>query len=112
MKALTPLKAIRAKCLECCAGNKAEIRGCPLDDCALWSFRFGRNPARKGIGGRAKIDSESCAPNSRCDPETNGRSRDRKSTEDTETQTQAKSQNNREGAKRYSPSVELDGGGS
>ena len=26
---LTPMKAIRAKCLDCCAGSQAEVRLCP-----------------------------------------------------------------------------------
>jgi len=28
-KRLTPMKAIRAKCLDCSAGNAAEVRYCP-----------------------------------------------------------------------------------
>ena len=53
MKTLTPLKAIRAKCLDCCADNKLEVRNCHIDDCTLWPYRFGRNPNRKGIGNKA-----------------------------------------------------------
>jgi hypothetical protein len=55
MKSKTPLKAIRAKCLDCCAGQPSEIRRCVIDDCPLFSYRFGNNPSRKGIGGRACI---------------------------------------------------------
>jgi hypothetical protein len=39
----SPLKAIRAKCLDC-AYTVEEIRHCPCQDCALWPFRFGKNP--------------------------------------------------------------------
>lgn len=40
----TPLRAIRNKCLDCCAGAAAEVRKCVIADCALWAFRMGRNP--------------------------------------------------------------------
>ena len=49
---LTPLKAIRAKCLDCSAWNAQEVRLCPIKTCALWPFRFGKTP--KGL-----IDNES-----------------------------------------------------
>lgn len=45
----TPLKAMRAKCLDC-AGRPKEVRHCPAIDCPLWPFRMGKNPNRKGIG--------------------------------------------------------------
>lgn len=41
---MTPTKAIRAKCLECCCGNVHEVRLCPCSDCPLYPFRFGKNP--------------------------------------------------------------------
>ncbi len=37
-----PVKAIRAKCLDCCCGSQ-----CPCTDCALYPFRFGKNPYRQ-----------------------------------------------------------------
>ena len=46
-RAQNPLKAIRAKCLDCCCGNAAEVRKCVAVDCALWPFRMGTNPFRK-----------------------------------------------------------------
>jgi len=39
-----PLDAIRRKCLDCTAGDMAEIRRCHIRSCALWPFRFGHNP--------------------------------------------------------------------
>jgi len=50
MKKVTPLKAIRAKCLECSAGQPKEVRECVILNCPLFSYRFGTNPKRKGIG--------------------------------------------------------------
>lgn len=49
---LSPLKAIRAKCIDCCCGNQQEVRLCPAEDCPVWPYRMGHNPNRKGIGGR------------------------------------------------------------
>ena len=58
-KHITPLKAIRAHCLDCCCGNMAEVKRCEMNEaeepCKLWEFRMGHNPARKGIGGTKTI---------------------------------------------------------
>lgn len=35
-------KAIRLKCLDCCGGQKPEVRKCPAESCPLWRFRMGR----------------------------------------------------------------------
>jgi hypothetical protein len=40
----SPIKAIRAKCLDCSGGNDAEVRKCVAPGCALWPFRMGVNP--------------------------------------------------------------------
>lgn len=50
-----PLRAIRAKCLDCSGGNRAHVRDCPIEECPIWAYRMGRNPARKGIGGKKKM---------------------------------------------------------
>ena len=47
---MTPLKAIRVKCLDCCCGQAHEVKLCPCSDCSLYPFRFGNNPNRTGIG--------------------------------------------------------------
>lgn len=41
-----PVKAIRAKCLDCCCGSPEEVRQCPCENCALYPFRLGKNPYR------------------------------------------------------------------
>ena len=48
----TPLRAIRAKCLDCCYDSAQEVKLCPAQNCPLWPFRSGHNPARAGIGGK------------------------------------------------------------
>lgn len=41
---MTPIKAIRAKCLECSNGSYKEVRLCPASDCPLYAYRFGHRP--------------------------------------------------------------------
>lgn len=41
---MTPLQAIRAKCLDCMCGNRAEVKLCVCHDCPLFDFRLGKNP--------------------------------------------------------------------
>ena len=45
---LTPLKAIKKHCLECSGYEKKQVRECVIKDCALFPFRQGSNPNRKG----------------------------------------------------------------
>lgn len=51
---LTPIKAIRAKCLDCCCGNMAEVRRCPAEKCSLHPYRMGHRPK---IGADAQVDT-------------------------------------------------------
>ncbi len=48
-KKLTPLKSIRAYCLDCSNRQPKEVRECEITDCPLYEFRFGTNPKRKGL---------------------------------------------------------------
>ena len=41
-----PIKAIRAKCLDCCCGSSNEVKLCTAEKCPLYPFRFGKNPYR------------------------------------------------------------------
>lgn len=45
MSGSNPLKAIRAKCLDC-VYNAQEVKLCVSVNCALHPFRFGKNPFR------------------------------------------------------------------
>ena len=49
-KNLTGMSAIREKCLECCSWSYTEVKNCPIKDCVLHPFRFGRYP-NKTIAG-------------------------------------------------------------
>ena len=44
MKKLTPMRAIRAKCLECSNYQQKEVRECNIKKCALYSYRMGHRP--------------------------------------------------------------------
>jgi hypothetical protein len=44
--AMSPLKALRLRCIDCCAGSSLEVRLCTAVSCPSWPFRLGRNPWR------------------------------------------------------------------
>lgn len=44
IKVLTPVKAIRAKCLDCCGGQNIEVRLCQIERCPLFPYRMGHRP--------------------------------------------------------------------
>ena len=68
-KRISPLKAIRLKCLDCCCGSVHEIKLCTAEQCPLYPFRLGKNPNRAGIGGN--VHPEPKNPNSTNDSATN-----------------------------------------
>ena len=45
-ESMTPMAAIRAKCLDCCAGSAQEVRYCVATSCPSWPYRMGSNPFR------------------------------------------------------------------
>ena len=55
---LTPMKAIRAKCVDCCCGQIQEVRLCPASSCPLYPYRMGHNPNRAGIGKKKSPQGE------------------------------------------------------
>ena len=38
------LKALRLRCLDCCAGSADEVRKCVAVECPAWPFRLGKSP--------------------------------------------------------------------
>lgn len=52
MEILSPVKAHRARCLDCQGGSPSLVRKCEDRNCFSFPYRFGTNPNRKGIGGR------------------------------------------------------------
>lgn len=59
MAKLTPMKAIREKCLECSAHSPYEVKMCLNESCSLHPYRLGKNPSRKGIGGNPNLSKNS-----------------------------------------------------
>jgi hypothetical protein len=57
--AISPVEAIRQKCLDCSGQPTAEVKVCETVTCALWPFRAGRHPYTKKSLQQA--DSEHCA---------------------------------------------------
>jgi len=49
-KILTPIAAIRQKCLDCMAGQFNEVRACPIVKCSLWYHRLGIRPTSNILG--------------------------------------------------------------
>lgn len=44
MAKITPMKAIRQKCLDCCCGSAKEVRLCGIKKCPLYVYRNGHRP--------------------------------------------------------------------
>ena len=55
-KILSPLKSIRANCIDCMCGSKKEVRLCPSVDCPLFPYRLGRYP--EGARKKRKLSQE------------------------------------------------------
>ena len=41
---LTPIKSIRAKCLDCCCGAPSDVRLCSAKSYPLYPYRMGHRP--------------------------------------------------------------------
>jgi hypothetical protein len=57
---MTPMKAIRAKYLDCCCGSFQEVRLCTVEKCPLYPYRFGKRP--KGYVKIPPPDTNSAKP--------------------------------------------------
>lgn len=57
-KRLTRGAAIRAKCLECCCGNSAEVRRCLVEACPLWRYRMGSEKKAQELAASAANEPE------------------------------------------------------
>lgn len=44
---MTPIQAIKAKCLDCNCGQEKEIKLCTETNCPLHAFRLGKNPNKQ-----------------------------------------------------------------
>ena len=67
-KPMSPVEAIRRKCLDCSGQQPAEVKLCETVTCALWPFRAGRHPYTKtrlqeAISQPRALDGTPDAPN-------------------------------------------------
>jgi hypothetical protein len=61
---MSPVSALRARCLDCCAGSADEVRKCIAVGCASWPFRMGVNPWRSVSEGRREAGRKLAAKRS------------------------------------------------
>ena len=54
-KKLTPVRAIRAKCIDCTCGQDDEIRNCTIKTCPLYLYRLGKKPKAEQIHQQAEL---------------------------------------------------------
>lgn len=59
MAKLTPMKAIRAKCLECSNGQPKEVRLCSVKNCALYEYRNGHRPKDEEVIAENDLEEKS-----------------------------------------------------
>lgn len=52
---MTPLAALRLRCLDCCGGSPDEVRKCMALTCPAWPFRMGANPWRAPLSDAEKV---------------------------------------------------------
>lgn len=45
-KVLTPIKSIRAKCMNCSNNQYVEIKKCTVKNCPLYPYRLGHRPKK------------------------------------------------------------------
>jgi hypothetical protein len=55
---VSPLRALRLKCLDCLNGSAKEVRLCTAVDCPSWPFRMGKNPWRKPLTGEERAERQ------------------------------------------------------
>ena len=48
-KELTPIRAIRANCIDCSGGSATEVKDCAIKTCPCYPFRMGKSPGREKI---------------------------------------------------------------
>ena len=51
---MSPLKALRLRCIDCYGGCLKSVRCCTAMDCPSWPFRMGQSPWRKELSQERK----------------------------------------------------------
>ena len=58
---MSPMRAIRRKCLDCSGGQVTEVKLCETVTCPLWPFRVGRHPYTKTRLLEADSEQRACS---------------------------------------------------
>ena len=67
LKKLTPIRAIRKKCLDCCCDSAVEVRLCELKTCPLYPYKNGHKP-KEGTEEYNLITNGTLSPDTTCSP--------------------------------------------
>jgi len=57
-RTVSPLNAIRRKCLDCSCGSSKEVELCTVTRCDLHPFRFGKRPTEPVTRAKAAVTRE------------------------------------------------------
>ena len=75
------LRAIRARCLDCCAEQPNEVRLCTAVKCALWPYRMGSDPFRASPSEERRERGRRLAARRHQQPENPGAARAERATD-------------------------------
>ncbi len=59
MRKITPMKAIRLKCLDCCCGSAMEVRLCTAKNCPLYTYKSGHRPKEGSLSANTTFTEKS-----------------------------------------------------
>ena len=71
MKNLTPMRAIRQKCLDCCCYQPKEVTLCTVTNCPLYAFRTGHRPKRDNYTNAESYNEKTAATTAKNEKESN-----------------------------------------
>lgn len=46
---MSPLQAIKEHCIDCCCGDKKEVKLCSCTKCPLYDFRLGKSGKKRNM---------------------------------------------------------------
>ena len=58
----TPIKSIRAYCIDCSGGSYKEVKLCTVKNCPLYPYRMGRRPSQTTLDTMNEFYSENTDP--------------------------------------------------
>ena len=71
MRKLTPMRAIRKKCLDCCAYQPKEVTLCTAENCPLYAFRTGHRPQKGNYTSTESYNEKTAATTAKNEKESN-----------------------------------------